>query len=144
MIVLRTKKGKIIQLKFDGYYTEKQLPPPNHDGPGIYVVYRGTTEKLQELLYIGRSNDVNDRPGPNHENYNEWRRQRIPGERLYFTFADAKDEKEEKRAEAALIFHTKPRCNHTGKDGFHYNTTVIFTTGKNDGLDSSFTVPSTD
>lgn len=101
-------------------------------------------EKLQELLYIGRSNDVNDRPGPNHENYGEWRKQRKPGEHLYFSFADTKDEQEEKKAEAALIFHTKPRCNQTGKDGFHYPKTYIFTSGQNAGLDSSFTVQSTD
>jgi hypothetical protein len=134
------KMAKTITLKFDGYYTEKQLPPSHHDGSGIYVVYRGNSEKLIELLYIGRSNEIDARPGPNHENYQDWHNQLKSGEILYFSFADTDNEE---RAEAALIFKVQPRCNSLGKSGFHYQETTVNTSGENAGLPASFTVQKT-
>jgi hypothetical protein len=93
------------------------------------------------LLYVGRSNDAAERPGVSHHKYNSWRKHMDRDEFLYFSFADTNDEK---RAEAALIYETKPICNDTGKDGFHYPETIIETLGRNACLKKTFTVYNTD
>jgi hypothetical protein len=128
---------KIIRLKFYGYYTEEELPTRSHQCPGVYVVYRGNSENLTELLYIGRSGDVANRPSPSHHQYKKWCGQLKKDETLYFSFADTNDEE---RAEAALIYEIKPKCNCTGKDGFHHETTTIMTLEKSAGLGRTFTV----
>jgi len=126
-----------ITLNFDGYYEEEDLPPENHDCAGIYVVYRGDDECLTELLYIGRSGDVDDRPGSTHHRYKDWKQSLQKNEVLYFTFADTD---EEKRAEGALIFKIQPRLNIKGKESFNFIKTSIKITGKTDYLEKEFVV----
>jgi hypothetical protein len=137
-----------IELKFDGYYREEQLPPSGHDCKGIYVVYVGkhTSEggcELYKLLYIGKSGDVAKRPRSSHEKYEDWRKHldSKKGEILYFSFADTDDEE---LAEAALIYKIKPVCNDLGKDAFHKENTTIKTSGDNYLLGELFTVHETD
>jgi hypothetical protein len=142
----RNPMAKTINLEFDGYYRKEGLPPPGHDCAGIYVVYAGrhTSEgqcELRKVLYIGRSDDVDERPSLSHHKYNDWNKQLEKGEILYFSFADTDDEK---RAEAALIYKFKPVCNDSGKKGFHYQETTLKISGKNACLGNSFTVQNTD
>jgi hypothetical protein len=139
-IVTEVKVSKTIELVFDGYYLESELPPSGHDCSGVYAVYRGNTSNLTELLYVGRSENIAERPGSSHHKYEDWRNARRPGEKLYFSFADTSDEE---RAEAALIYQLKPRLNDTGTEGFHHPETTIKTSGKNAGI-GAFTVPNTD
>jgi hypothetical protein len=133
--------AKTISLDFDGYYTEDDLPPEDHQCSGVYVVYRGDSEKLKELLYIGRSADAADRPSSTHHRYNSWCRSLQKNEVLYFSFADTADEV---RAEAAMIFELQPKLNRSGKDGFHHKETTIITLGQNAGFEETFTVYPTD
>jgi excinuclease UvrABC nuclease subunit len=138
--------AKTIKLEFDGYYREEGLPPPGHDCAGIYVVYAGKyisegTCELREVLYIGRSGDVDERPSSKHHKYKSWHEQLEKNEILYFSFANTDDEK---RAEAALIYKIKPICNDTGKNGFHYPETTITKSERNTDLELSFTVQNTD
>jgi hypothetical protein len=124
----------------------KGRPPSDHDCAGVYVVYAGRhTSKgyceLREVLYIGRSGNVDERPSPAHHKYEKWCNQLEKDEILYFSFADTD---EEKRSEAALIYKIKPVCNDTGKDGFHYPETTIKISGNNIGLGEIFTVQNTD
>jgi hypothetical protein len=75
-----------------------------HNCAGIYLVYSGiqkfeeSQEKclLQEILYIGESNNLAERfelksksypqQGLKHEKYSEWKRQLNINELLYFSF----------------------------------------------------------
>ena len=75
-----------ITLDFDGYYEEKDLPPQDHDCSGVYVVYRGKNKSPSELLYIGRSSDVDERPSEKHERYNDWKNCLQSKENLCFFF----------------------------------------------------------
>ena len=62
--------------------------------------------------------------------------------RIYvFSFADTE---EEVRAEAALIFYHKPKCNIKGKHSFNQFKTSIKTKGKNKFLEDAFDVFPTD
>jgi len=145
-IQINEKVPKTIELVFEGYYSEDELPPHNHDCHGVYVVYAGKckSEKectLRKILYIGRSSDVAERPSPSHHKYKDWHKELDDRESLLFSFADIRDEK---RAEAALIFKIKPKCNDTGKDGFHYPDTTINTSGANGYLEKLFTAYNTD
>ena len=145
-IRVNERTPKTIDLDFEGYCSEDELPPSNHDCPGIYVVYAGeckSEEKcsLRKILYIGRSGDVAGRPNSSHHKYKDWHKELNYNESLLFSFADTDDEK---RAEAALIFEMKPICNDTGKDGFHYPDTKIKTSGANEYLIKLFTVYNTD
>jgi hypothetical protein len=137
--------AKTIELIFDGYYGEEQLPPRGHDCAGIYIVYAGRplSKAIPEswrLLYIGRSKDLAGRPGPLHHKYKDWRSRLGNDELLYFSFADTDDEE---HAEAALIYGMQPVCNDTGKDGFHYPETVIKISGQKAKLKECFTVRKT-
>jgi hypothetical protein len=144
--MIKMIEPKKLKLEFDGYYREEGLPPLDHDCAGVYVVYAGKrTSKghceLRNILYIGRSGDVDERPSSKHHKYRSWHGQLEENEILYFSFANTDDEK---RAEAALIYKIQPVCNDSGKKGFHYSATTITTSGKNTDLEKPFTVRSTD
>ena len=128
---------RMFVLAFDGYYTEEDLPAEGHECSGVYLVYRGNENEQTELIYIGRSKDIANRPSPNHQSYQKWRKELKDGEILYFSFANTEDEA---RAEAALIYRVKPVCNCTGKDAFHHDETTVYTSGENFGLEDSFIV----
>ena len=128
---------KIITLNFDGYYTVDSLPQGRHECPGVYAVYRGNIVSPKELLYIGRSGDISNRPSPNHERYEDWRNSLQSGEDLYFSYADTDDEEQ---AEAAIIFKIKPKLNLKGTKTFNYDKTTIITSGENLFLQVPFTV----
>jgi excinuclease UvrABC nuclease subunit len=129
-----------ITLDFDGYYEEDDLPPKNHDCSGIYVVYRGKNKSPSELLYIGRSGDVADRPSSKHHKYKDWKKNLQSNEVLYFSFTDIDNEE---LAEAALIFKIKPDLNDKLKNNFNHYETRVKTSGKNAFIDDYFVVKQT-
>ena len=63
---------KQINLVFEGYYISKDSLP--HDR-GVYFVYRGIHNKitdkveLNELMYIGKADDIYDRHHPHDRHY---------------------------------------------------------------------------
>jgi hypothetical protein len=135
--------SKTIELDFDGYYREKDLPPSEHYCSGVYIVYAGEQtgvrkRYLRKLLYIGESIEAATRPNSEHENYQNWRDCLNDGEELHFSFADVKSIDRE-RTEAALIYHHQPFCNSKGKGSFCYQETHIVISGSGDHLDATFT-----
>jgi hypothetical protein len=138
--------AKVINLYFDGYYREKQLPLlKKHDCSGIYMVYTGKPSQdkyeLRKLLYIGRSKDISERPSPLHHKYKDWHAHLNRGEILYFSFADTDDDE---LAEAALIYKAKPICNDKGKEDFKHQNTTIKASGYHKYLDAFFTLINTE
>jgi excinuclease UvrABC nuclease subunit len=139
---------KSYSLEFDGYWLEAglgNLPAKS----GIYGVYRCTYDKVQntvslrELIYIGEAADVRDRVS-GHNKWSAWRAQLKSGEVLCFNAALIGGESDRQRAEAAMIFKHKPRCNTTYVDAFPFDTTTVSTSGKNALIQSSFTVQGTE
>jgi excinuclease UvrABC nuclease subunit len=135
-------------LQFDGYWLEAglgNLPAKS----GIYGVYACTYDKgqnsvsLRELVYIGEGANVRDRVS-GHDRWSAWRAQLKSGEVLCFNAALIGGESDRQRAEAAMIFKHKPRCNTTYVDTFPFDTTTVSTSGKNARMQSSFTVQRTE
>lgn len=134
---------KTISLEFEGYWREinKGSVPAQS---GIYCVYACTynqskdTVTLRELIYVGESENVRDRLA-NHERLPDWQKRLKVGETLCYSVA-AVSGSDRNRAEAAVIFHHKPPCNTEYKYSFPFEATTIQTFGRNDLLDSSFTV----
>lgn len=134
---------KTISLEFEGYWREinKGGVPAQS---GIYCVYACTynqsedTVTLRELVYIGESENVRDRL-TNHERLPDWKKRLKAGETLCYSVATV-SRSDRNRAEAAVIFHHKPPCNTEYKYSFPFETTTIQTSGRNNMLDSSFTV----
>ena len=134
---------KTISLEFEGYWREinKGSVPAQS---GIYCVYTCTynqsegTVTLRELVYVGESENVRDRL-TNHERLPDWKKRLKAGETLCYSVATVSGN-DRNRAEAAVIFHHKPPCNTEYKYSFPFETTTIQTSGRNNMLDSSFTV----
>jgi hypothetical protein len=124
--------AKTINLKFRGYWLEKELGHIPKES-GIYAVYvckfNKETDKvnLSKLIYIGETKDANDRI-ENHNKWAEWRKEVKAGEELSFSFASILNPERE-RAEAALIYYHKPKCNDKGKDSFNYDETTVVSEG---------------
>jgi hypothetical protein len=135
--------AKTIELNFDGYYEEEELPLNKHKCSGIYVVYAGEEAgggpELYRLLYIGESENIAKRPSKDHEKYEDWKNQLMEDEILYFSFAEV-DSNYREQAEAALIYHYEPICNEQGIESFNYEKTKIITSGSNVCLEETFTV----
>ena len=138
--------AKTISLEFDGYWREvnKGSVPARS---GIYLVYVCKYNELQkevklnELTYIGESDNVRDRI-ENHEKWPEWRRRVPEGSEICFSFAGVSSPDRE-RAEAALIYYHKPPCNDEYIDSFPFEDTTVQSTGKCALLSSSITVSKT-
>ena len=131
-------------VKFDGGYWREVNKDDIPKKSGVYCVYeckyneQEGTVSLKKLLYIGESEDVNDRVS-NHEKLNEWKKYVGSGNTLCYLFSQV-DSPDRERVEAALIYEHKPPVNTEYKDKFPYDTTHITTEGKNALLKESFTV----
>ena len=137
--------ARTFHLNFDGYWRERNrggIPAAS----GIYCVYAGSynpssnTVSLRELVYIGESENVRDRIA-GHEKWARWRRHLLAGEEIWFNCALIRDGRE--RAEAAMISKHKPPENTEYVDSFPYDTTTVYTTGRNALLRAVFTVSPT-
>ena len=129
-------------LNFNGYYKYDDRDSAINSS-GIYCIYSGTdtgknTVSLDELIYIGESEDVRQRL-QNHEKLDEWKKRLKLAQSLYFTCVKV-DSYYRERIEAALIYRHKPPVNIEYKYSFPYDTTSVTTSGANYALESSFTV----
>lgn len=141
---------KIIELNFNGYRRESKKARMEQQG-GIYCVYAGTydakndTVNVQKLLYIGKADCIDDRIGnDSHEHLEDWKKEVKFGQELIYSRAILNNADDRTIAEAAMIYKFQPPVNIAGKDGFHHQTTMIKTSGKNALLDKEFTVHNTD
>ena len=134
-------------VNFNGYwrYINRGGTP---EKPGVYCVYTSTyneaekTVSLRKLLYIGESENVNERL-QNHEKESDWKRQLTTGEILSFSVSEVSSIARY-RIEAALIFKHKPHVNTEYVNSFPFDKTTINTSGQNTLLNSSFTVYKTE
>jgi excinuclease UvrABC nuclease subunit len=131
-----------MRLTFDGYWRE---PSISHipAASGVYCVYAcvhnsDNTVTLRKLIYIGESEDVNDRI-KNHEKWKDWRRHVGAGQQLCFTFAPI-DMANRNRAEAATINRHKPPENVEYKNEFPFDKTTMNIDGQRALLDAGFAV----
>lgn len=135
---------KNYSLQFDGYWRK----PAINDLPtrsGIYCVYacvhnpEEKTVSIKRLLYIGESGNIQERVS-GHEKWGEWRSKLRSGEVLCFNAALISPSSDRERAEAAMIFQHKPPCNTEFVNSFPYDKTTIETSGRNNLLETYFTV----
>lgn len=133
---------KTIPLDFSGYWLNISKSVPSESG--VYCVYACTYNKasdkvsIRELIYIGESDDVNQRLS-NHERLSDWNNRLQENEVLCYSVATI-DSKDRVCAEAAMIYYHKPPCNTEYVSSFPYQTTSIQTSGRNAKLATSFTV----
>jgi hypothetical protein len=139
---------KSYALKFDGYWLEAGLGNLLAKS-GVYGVYACIYDKVQNtvslraLIYIGEAASVRERVA-GHDKWPTWRGQLKSGEALCFNAALIAGERDRQRAEAAMIFKHKPRCNTTYVDAFPIDATAVSTSGSNALMQSSFTVQRTE
>ena len=119
------------QLDIQGYYRDESRKDfPNVSG--IYFVYRGVliphlkTVTLTELIYIGESEDINNRL-QNHEKRNDFLSLLQRDEELFYSFAITDDLSNSKRErlETALIYELKPTLNIKSSGSFGYGKITI-------------------
>ena len=130
-------------IEFDGYWNE-----PNKGGfpamSGVYCVYScvhnviNKTVSLKKLIYIGESNDVNDRIS-SHEKLPDWKNHLNSREELCYSFAGIAGTNRAK-CEAAMIFKHKPPENTEYVKSFPFDQTTMNLSGKIDLLLTDFTV----
>lgn len=127
----------------DGYWRDVNksgLPKVS----GVYFVYeakfneQAQTVSLLRLLYIGESDDINNRVA-NHERYEDWKRLVNVGNTLCFS-AGPVSGNDRFRVEAAYIFHHKPPLNVEYKNNFPFDQTRVISSGKTALLTTDFTV----
>ncbi|MCK5677030.1 MAG: hypothetical protein KAH72_00950 [Flavobacteriaceae bacterium] len=115
---------------------------PKHSG--VYFVYVASYNQsddkvtLHRLIYIGESENVNDRI-QNHEKYNEWKKYVSAGRELCFSTGEVEGNYRE-RVEAAYVFKHKPPVNTEYKNSFPFDQTIIVSTGMTSYLNTNFTV----
>lgn len=135
--------NKIFKQEFKGYrrYQNRGGIPKVS---GVYCVYRGVynpkddTVSLKSLLYIGKAEDINDRL-QNHEKLTKWESCLISGEEIIFSYTELPNSDID-RFEAAMIFGHKPPINKDFVNNFPFDTTEIYTSGRNALLKNHFTV----
>lgn len=135
----------VFNLEFDGFWRDE-----NSSGvpkvTGIYAVYRcvhnirAGTVTLNEILYIGESENVGDRIA-GHDRRDDWERKLRSGEQLCFAVAGYSG-KERVRVEAALIRKHQPTLNVEYKDSFPFPQTRVISTGKTGVLLTDFIIGS--
>ncbi len=137
---------KSISITLDGYWRDQHkasLPAKS----GIYCVYECThnvqsnTVSLNKLIYIGESDDVNNRVA-NHEKQQDWLNHVGKGNELCYSFGGVGTTDRE-RAEAAMIFKHKPPVNDEYKYSFPFDKTTLILSGNTELLTASFTVTQT-
>jgi hypothetical protein len=139
---------QVYNVEFDGYWRDiHKIGIPAKSG--VYCVYlckyntSENTVTLHKLLYIGESNNVNNRingeDSKPHEKYAEWKKY-VDGENeICFSFAEV-DSVIRERVEAALIFHHKPIVNTQYKETFPFDRTTVNSSGRIGILDTFFIV----
>lgn len=136
----------VFKLNFDGYWRDENsssIPKIN----GVYAVYRCThnvsagTVTLNELIYMGESEDVGNRIAF-HERRPDWKRRLQYGEQICFAVAGANG-RERLQIEAALIFKHKPPLNAEYRDAFPFPQTRVISAGQTGSLVTDFTVNTT-
>lgn len=133
-------------LNFHGYFREcKKSSLP--EKAGIYCVYTCKYNKRENtvsdlfLLYIGESENINERHKDNkHEHYEDFCSYLDADETLCYSYALVQNEVDRKRCESALIYEIQPPINEQSTETFNYPKTHITTSGKNFGLDADFIV----
>lgn len=134
---------KTISIKFDGYWLDRNkggIPQQS----GVYCVYECTfnvqanTVDIHKLIYVGESDNVNDRIA-NHEKYDNWLKHVRQGNELCFSFGGI-GSTDRDRAEAAIIFKHKPPENDEYTDSFPFDTTTMSLSDKVALLNTYFTV----
>ncbi len=134
---------KEINIEFKGYRRKPKISSLP-DESGVYCVYTCTYDKqektvsLRSLLYIGESEDINDRIG-NHERWDDWEDELDDDEVICFSYATL-SANIRKRAEAALIYKHEPPLNTEFIDSFPFDETKITTSGKSKFLATSFVI----
>ena len=134
---------KEIALEFDGYWRKPAISGLPSES-GIYCVYTCTHNKeektvsIKRLIYIGESEDVNDRISK-HEKWDEWESYLSNGEVICVSCATVSDSNRI-RAEAAMIYKHDPPENTEYVSYFPFDKTKITTSGKNKLLSSSFVI----
>ena len=130
-------------IDIQGYWRDKNKSGiPKHSG--VYFVYEGSYNPhndkvtLHRLIYIGESEDVNDRI-QNHEKYGEWKKYVSVGRELCFSTGEVAGIYRE-RVEAAFVFEHKPPVNTEYKNSFPFDQTTIVSTGMTRLLNTNFTV----
>ena len=119
---------------------------PKHSG--VYFVYECTHNKeektvsIHRLIYIGESDNVNDRIA-NHEKHDDWMKHVRKGNTLCFLIGPVSTAYRE-RVEAAFIFKHKPPENEEYIDSFPFDQTTVNSSGITRILNTSFTVNRTD
>lgn len=100
---------------------------------GVYLVYRGIwseKDKLffcHEIIYIGKAENIKQRL-LSHERRNDFLAACRPGEVIFYSYAEVSPLCFN-QVEAALIYHTQPSLNDTGKDSFPYGPTHVVSDG---------------
>ena len=124
---------KQYNLNFRGYWREINkggIPAVS----GVYLVYRCNyntlqdTVKLNEILYIGQSENVHDRIS-NHEKASQFSSKLQKGEELCYACAEV-SKTDLDIVENALIFAQKPVLNEELKDSFKYGKVAIKADGR--------------
>jgi hypothetical protein len=135
--------AKSYTLHFNGYWRSADragLPRAS----GLFCVYRASHNAIlggvtiKELIYVGEAGDIRTRVA-NHELWPRWTRTLRFGEELCFAAALV-PASERLRAEAALIYQYRPRCNEDTGERFPFDTTTVKTVGEHSALDDAFTV----
>ncbi|MDX8339763.1 hypothetical protein SLH46_11250 [Draconibacterium sp. IB214405] len=141
--------AKTFNVKIDGYWRDVNKGSiPAHSG--VYFVYECTynpskdgkgTVTLKRLLYIGESQNVNERI-QDHEKYVEWANLVRHGNTLCFATGPV-ESNDRIRVEAAYIFEHKPPLNTEYRNDFPFNTTSVHSSGKTGLLHTDFIVQRT-
>lgn len=132
---------KVFNINVRGYWKDRTVLPSHS---GIYFVYvctynqQANTVMLKQLIYIGESEDVNNRV-MNHEKYNEWLKYLSNGEELCFSTVKVENSCRV-RVEAAYIFKHEPPVNTEYINSFQFDQTTIISNGEIASLGRNFTV----
>ena len=120
---------------FKGYRRESKISTLPADS-GVYGVYRcifnmdRETVTLNELIYIGKADDLNDRIN-NHEDWDDWKAKLKKGEEICFCYTFV-GKNANVRVEAALINSNKPPLNIEYKNSFPFDKTIVNCTGNHE------------
>ncbi len=110
-------------LNFKGYWRDEKKEHIPHV-VGVYLVYRCVYNKqiqtvsLREILYIGKSVNVNKRIAE-HSAAADFESERMPGEEICYSVAEV-NRADLNIVESALIFAQQPKLNEQGKESFGY------------------------
>lgn len=135
--------NKTYKQEYTGYWRYKNrggVPKKS----GVYCVYRGTynssndTVSLKQLLYIGQAKNMNERI-ENHEKLTTWEHYLKLGEEIIFSCTEL-GMSDLNRFEAAMIYEHKPPVNEEYMNNFPYDSTTVYTSGRNALLKEYFTV----